>query len=171
MTIPINVPAGAAQMKFWTWYSLEDGYDWAYALVSTDNGATWTSLITTTSNGSGTTPLDPIGTSGGALGGSKKYPNGLTGNSGTPATFSGQDLIAPVYTQHTADFTSYAGKSILLRFAYTSDPATDWTGFYVDDLQIVNLTGTVLYSDTMETKSTWSSGGTPGFNWVTAASN
>jgi len=169
-TLAINVPATASQLKFWTFYNLEDGYDWGYALVSTDNGATWTSLITTAANGSGTTAVDPIGTAG-AVGGNKKYPNGFTGTSGLPPTFSGQSVVAPVYTEHTADFTLYAGKSILLRFAYTSDPATNLDGIYVDDVRILNLTGTVLFSDNMETAGSWQSGGTPGFSWVTATTN
>lgn len=172
VTRSITVPANAAQMKFWTWYDLEDGYDWAYALVSADNGQTWTSLITTASGASGTTPLDPIGTPGtvagtNPVGGNKKYPNGLTGVSGTAATYTGQVTVAPLLTEHTADFTPYAGKTILLRFGYTSDAATDLDGFYVDDVRIVDLLGALLFSDDMEINSGWSPSGSPAFRWVT----
>lgn len=170
MTRSITVPAGAAQLKFWTWYELEDGFDWGFALVSADNGQTWTSLVTTAANASGTTAIDPIGTVG-AAGGNKKHPNGLTGVSGTPPTFSGQVTVAPVQTEHTADFSAYAGKTVLLRFGYSSDPATDLAGFYVDDVRIVGLLGHTLFSDDMEINAGWTPSGTPGFRWVTKGGN
>jgi hypothetical protein len=163
MTETVNVPATASQLKFWTWYALEDGYDWAYALVSTDNGGTWTSLAT-----ADTTTQDPIGDSGGVLGGSKKFPNGFTGVSGSPPNFSGQQLTDPIYAEQTADVSPYAGQTILLRFEYTSDSGVNWAGFYVDDLTTVDGSGTVLQSDPMETQGSWASGGTPGFVLVTA---
>jgi hypothetical protein len=161
-----GVPASAApQLSFWTWYSLEDGYDWAYALVSTDGGNTWTSLATTSADGSGTTALDPIGDAGGVLGGSKEHEHGLTGDSGSPPTFTGQNL-APVYSQQTADLTPYAGRQILLRFAYTSDAGTNSHNFYVDDIA-VRAGSTTIFSDNAETRGAWTSGGFPGFSWMT----
>lgn len=176
LTQPVDlttVPAAASpKLTFWTWYQLEDGFDWAYALVSTDGGANWTSLATTAANASGTTTLDPIGDSGGVLGGAKRYPNGLTGTSGF-APLTTANLFHPEYTQHTADLSGYAGKRILLRFAYTADPATNLENFYVDDVAIVDGTGTPLTvgianPDNMEAQAGWASGGTPGFAWVTA---
>jgi hypothetical protein len=170
MTRAVSVPADAAQLKFWTWYDLEDGYDWAFALVSADNGQTWTSLITTAAAGSGTSAIDPIGTVG-ALGGVKKHPNGLTGSSGSAPSYSGQAVAAPQMTEHTADFTAFAGKTVLLRFGYSSDAGTDWAGFYVDDVRILSLTGIELFADDMEINAQWSPSGTPGFRWVTRSTS
>jgi hypothetical protein len=173
-TVDLSAVAASAQPKltFWAWYQLEDGYDWAYALVSTDGGATWTSLQTTAANGSGTTTLDPIGDSGGVLGGSKAYPNGLTGTSGRPPLTTA-NLFAPVHAQHTADLSPCAGRQVLLRFLYTSDPATNHENFYVDDLAVVDGGGAALSvgstnPDDMKTQGPWTAGGTPGFAWVTA---
>jgi subtilisin family serine protease len=163
LTEAVTVPANASSLKFWTWYALEDGYDWAYALVSTDGGLSWTSLAT-----AGTSDQDPIGDSGGALGGSKEFPNGFTGVSGTPPIFSGQQITDPVYVEQAADLSPYAGTSILLRFEYTSDSGTNWDGFYVDDLSIVDGSGTALLSDSMETQGAWQPGGSPAFVLVTA---
>lgn len=170
MTMPLTLPADASRLTFWTWYNLEDGFDWGFALVSTDNGQTWTSLITTGTDGSGTSPIDPIGTIG-ALGGNKPYPNGFTGSSGSQPTFTGANLTAPVYSEQTADISMFAGQSILLRFAYASDPATDLEGFYVDDVQILRLNPMtpVFFADDMETAGAWTAGGSPGFRRVTAA--
>lgn len=170
MTRSVSVPADAAQLKFWTWYDLEDGYDWAFALVSTDNGQTWTSLVTTAAGGSGTSAIDPIGTVG-ALGGTKKYPNGLTGSSGSAPNYSGQAVAVPQMTEHTADFRPFAGKTVLLRFGYSSDAGTDWAGFHVDDVRIVNLLGATLFSDDMEINAGWTPSGTPGFRWVTRSTS
>jgi subtilisin family serine protease len=166
LTRELDVPTGAAALKFWSWYQLEDGYDWAFALVSTDGGTTWTSLATTAANGSGTSPIDPIGTTG-QLGSNKPYPNGLTGTSGQPP-ITGANLLSPVYVEQTADVSAYAGRRVLLRFQYSSDPLTNYEGFYVDDVRIVDGAGSALFSDDMETNAGWTPGGTPGFSWVSA---
>jgi subtilisin family serine protease len=166
LTRQLAIPAGAAALKFWSWYQLEDGFDWAFALVSTDGGATWTSLPTTAAGGSGTTPVDPIGTPG-LVGGNKPYEHGLTGTSGQPP-ITGANLLHPVYVEQTADVSAYAGRTVLLRFHYSADPATNYEGFYVDDVSIVDGTGAALFSDDMETNAGWTPGGTPGFAWVTA---
>lgn len=167
LTRELAIPVGATELKFWSWYQLEDGFDWAFALVSTDGGTTWTSLATTAANGSGTSPIDPIGTPG-AVGGNKPYPNGLTGTSGAPAFTSPGNLLTPTYVEQTANVATYAGRTVLLRFAYTSDPETNYEGFYVDDVRVVGAGGTTAFSDDMETNAGWTSGGTPGFSWVTA---
>jgi hypothetical protein len=168
LTKSFALPANASELSFWTWYNLEDGFDWAYVLVSADGGSTWTSLVTTAANASGTTTLDPIGDSGGVLGGSKAYPNGLTGASGAPPLSNAGLLASPVLTQHTADIGAYAGQTVQIRFAYTSDPATNLENFYVDDVAVSDGSGNVLSSDDMETNASWQPGGSPGFAWVTA---
>jgi subtilisin family serine protease len=178
LTEPLDLtgvsPLAQPKLTFWTWYQLEDGYDWAYVLASTDGGTTWTSLETTAANASGTTKLDPIGTVG-VNGGNKVYENGLTGTSGYPPLLSaGQNLLQPEYTLHTADLTPYAGKRILLRFAYTADGGVNYENFYVDDVSVMDAAGAslnvgVANPDDMEAQGAWVAGGTPGFSWVTAA--
>jgi len=170
--LDLTSAGGTAKLTFWAWYQLEEGFDWAYVLVSTDGGATWTSLETTAADGSGTTTLDPIGDTGNVLGGGKAYPNALTGTSGH-AAFTSANLFAPTYTEHTADLGPHAGQTIQLRFLYTSDPATNYENFYVDDVSIVDGAGNPIAvgatnPDDMETTGTWVSGGTLGFSWVTA---
>lgn len=59
--------------------------------------------------------------------------------------------------------------SLPLRFAYTSDPATNLENFYVDDVRILDAAGNVLFADDMETPGNWVPGGNPGFQWVTAS--
>jgi hypothetical protein len=52
-------------------------------------------------------------------------------------------------------------------------PGTNYEGFYVDGLSIVDGSGTALVvgptnPDDVETKSGWVPDGTPGFSWMTA---
>ncbi|MCP4229321.1 MAG: T9SS type A sorting domain-containing protein [bacterium] len=47
VTPAINVPTDDPELAFWTWYDIEDGYDYGYVEIST-NGTNWTTL-----NGSG----------------------------------------------------------------------------------------------------------------------
>jgi hypothetical protein len=61
-------------------------------------------------------------------------------------------LLTPEYVEQTADLSAYAGNSIQLGFAFTSDPATNLENFYVDDVTI--LDGGVVFSDDMETQET-----------------
>lgn len=172
LTRSVAVPAGATSLSFWTWYQLEDGYDWAYVLVSTDSGGTWTSLpASSAEDGSGTTDQDPIGDTGGVLGGSKAYPNGFTGDSGAPAQFNGLNLFGAVLSHQAADVSAYAGKTVLLRFAATSDPATNLDGFYVDDIALLDAAGAVVWSDPVDAPTGWTPAGTPGFAFVTTSNS
>jgi hypothetical protein len=47
-------------------------------------------------------------------------------------------LLTPEYVEQTADLSAYAGNSIQLGFAFTSDPATNLENFYVDDVTILD---------------------------------
>ena len=40
----IALPSGHVQLKFWHWFSIEDGYDQGVIQVSTDNGISWQTL-------------------------------------------------------------------------------------------------------------------------------
>ncbi len=53
--VPIDVSAGDT-LEFWTWYDIEDDWDYAYVEVSTDGGSYFRSIpgnITTTYNPNG----------------------------------------------------------------------------------------------------------------------
>ena len=170
LTRSLAVPAGAESLSVWTWYQLEDGYDWAYVLVSTDGGATWTSLpASSAEDGSGTTDQDLIGDTGGVLGGSKKYPNGFTGDSGAPPMFNGQNLFGAVLSNQVADVSAYAGQTVLLRFETSSDEGTHLDGFYVDDVALLDGADAPLWSDPVDAPAGWAAAGSPGFVFVTKA--
>jgi immune inhibitor A len=101
-------------LSYWTWYDIEDGWDYVYLLASEDGGDTW-EILTTPSG----TDENPSGNSFGW---------GYTGFSGGGAQ--------PTWIQETVDLSRYAGKQVMLRFEYITDAAVNGEGFLLDDLQI-----------------------------------
>ncbi len=123
-----------ATLNFWTWYELEDGWDYAYAVVSIDNGATWIPLETDS-----TTTSDPQGNS---------YGPAYTGVSG-----GGEE---PIWLEETADLSPFAGQKIQLRFETITDDTVHGQGFVIDDISIPEVG---LYDDFEQGDGDWSSEG------------
>ncbi|MCA9874437.1 MAG: immune inhibitor A, partial [Anaerolineales bacterium] len=122
-----------ATLTFWTWYAIEEGWDYAYLAVSADDGRSWQLLETPS-----TTAANPQGNSFGP---------GYTGISG------GGD--SPVWQQETADLTPFAGQEILLRFHAITDGALTGQGFLVDDIAVPEL----AYQDDAEQPGQWTESG------------
>jgi hypothetical protein len=99
----------SATLNFWTWYYIEDLWDYGYIMVSTDNGASWAVLETPL-----TTSEDPH---------SNAYGPGYTGQSGG-------------WVQESLDLTPFAGQPILVRFEYITDDAVTQPGLILDDISI-----------------------------------
>jgi hypothetical protein len=127
-TLSTPIALGAdAELTFWTNYAIEEGWDFGFVQVSTDGGSTWTSLA----NNYTTSEHDPS-----AIQGVQDNVPGLTGSSGG-------------WVQMTFDLSAYAGQSVLLRFMYITDWATEENGFYVDDIAVTDGSGT-LFDDGLE---------------------
>jgi len=122
-----------ATLGFWTWYDIEDDYDYAYVEVSTDGGQTWDIL-----QGSHTTDTNPYGNS---------FGHAYTGLSG------GGDR--PVWVKEETSLTPYVGREVLIRFEYVTDDAYNDPGFCVDDISIPELG----YSYDAETNDGWEAQG------------
>jgi immune inhibitor A len=130
-TLASPVTLGAdAELSFWTWYEIEDLWDFGFVQISTDGGSTWASL----ENDDTTWDYDP-----------SAHPDvianvpGFTGSSGG-------------WVQETFDLSAYEGESVLVRFLYVTDWATELTGFFVDEIAITDGTGT-LFTDGLESGS------------------
>lgn len=115
------------------WWDLEDGWDYAYIMVSADDGATWTTLT-----GRHTTTDDPHG---GNLG------HGYTGRSGGGP--------APRWVREHLDLTPFAGREVLLRFESVTDSSVNEPGFAWDDLSVPEIG---LYDDA-EDAGEWDASG------------
>ncbi len=101
-------------ISFWTWYDIEDGYDYVYLEASTNNGEDW--KILNTPHG---TDKDPVGSNFGW---------GYTGK-----TRGGEWL------QETVDLSEFAGKNVLLRFEYITDASLHNQGFLIDDIAVPEI--------------------------------
>jgi hypothetical protein len=103
--------SGPLTLTYWTWYDLEEDYDYAYLEVS-ENGDDW-EILTTPSG----TAEDPSGNS-----------FGWGYNGGSDA-----------WRQEQVDLTSYAGKKVMLRFEYVTDAAANGEGLLLDDIAIPEI--------------------------------
>ena len=89
-------------------FDIEQDWDYAYVVFSTDGGSTWTSIQTNLS-----TSDDPNG---------QNFGCGITGSSSDWVTL-------------TADLSAYVG-DVLIGFRYWTDSAFVGTGFMVDDIAV-----------------------------------
>ncbi len=108
------------QISFWAWVSTDSG-DGFNLKVSTDGGQTFTGVATVT-------PAYPLLVAG------------------QPAW--GGDSSAEGWQPYSADLTAYAGQSILLRFAFSSDAAVVDPGVYIDDVVVAEPPQIPLYITT-----------------------
>lgn len=107
---------GPITLSYWTWYDIENGWDYVYLETSPD-GENW--KILTTPSG---TSDDPQGNS---------YGWGYTGFSGGGKR--------PVWIQEFVDLSHFAGQELYLRFQYITDSNVTGEGFLLDDLSIPEI--------------------------------
>lgn len=101
-----------ATLKFWVNYEIEEFWDYAYVMVSSDGGVTWDILDT-----SRAINFNPNGNAYGA---------GLTGTS-------------LGWVQDSVDISDFAGQEVLLRFEYLTDDAVFSKGACFDDFEIAEI--------------------------------
>ncbi len=104
--VPLAVEAGDT-LVFWTWYEIEENWDYAYVEVSSDGGQLFVSIP-----GDITTDYNPNGGNAG---------NGITGDSGG-------------WIQAAFPLDAYADSTIVIRFRYKTDSYVLEEGIYVDDI-------------------------------------
>ncbi len=105
--------SGPLTFSYWTWYDLEEDYDYLYLEASTD-GENWQLLDTPSC-----TTEDISGNSYGC-----GY-NGMSGGGG-----------AARWINEKVDLSAYAGKQVWLRFEYVTDAAVNGEGLLLDDVSI-----------------------------------
>lgn len=95
-------------LTYWTWYDIENNWDYLYLLSSTDEKK-WEIVIT------------PSGTADNPTGSS--YGWGYTGKTNG-------------WRQESVDLSQFAGQKVKLRFEYVTDLAVNGEGFLLDDISI-----------------------------------
>ena len=98
-------------LQYWTWYDLEEDYDYLYLEASMD-GENW-EILTTPSG----TAKDPSGNS---------YGWGYNGESGG-------------WVKESVDLSKFAGKQVYVRFEYVTDAAVNGEGMLIDDITIPEI--------------------------------
>lgn len=132
-TFDFRNQSGPLTLDYWTWYDLEDGYDFSYLAVSED-GSRW-ELLKTPSG----TEYNPSGSNLGW---------GYTGKSGGKSK--------PAWIHERVDLSAYAGKQIQVRFEYITDTAVNRNGFLLDDVAVPELG---YFADFEQDDGGWQPGG------------
>jgi hypothetical protein len=104
-------------LEYWTWYDIEENWDYAYVEISVDDGQTWTILEAPSS-----TSFNPNGNSFGWA-----Y-TGVSGDGGSAE-----------WIKETVDLSPYVGGQVLVRFEYITDDAVNRPGFLIDDVVIPEI--------------------------------
>jgi hypothetical protein len=125
-----------AVLEYDVWYSIEEGWDYAYLTISTDGGQTWTILPTPH-----TTNSNPHGNAYGP------------GYSGESADQPGAD--AEGWLHESIDLSRYAGQSIMVRFELVTDDAVNLPGLAIDNICL----RAVEFCDDAEQESGWEARG------------
>jgi hypothetical protein len=107
-TFDLTGVSGPVSMDYWTWYDIEQDFDYVFVEASTD-GQHWTILTT------------PSGTASNPNGAS--YGWGYTGQSNG-------------WIQESVDLSEFVGQKVSVRFEYLSDPAVNGEGFLMDDVTV-----------------------------------
>jgi immune inhibitor A len=100
--------SGPVEINYWTWYDIEEDWDYLYLEASTD-GETWEILRTPSG-----TDYNPSGNS---------YGWGYTGQTGN-------------WIEETVDLSLYAGQDVWIRFEYVTDAAINGEGLLLDDVRV-----------------------------------
>ncbi len=115
-TFDLTSSTGPLSLSYWTWFDIENGWDYVYLEASTD-GVNW--IILNTPSGAN---YDPQGNS---------YGWAYTGASGGGSS--------PTWIQETVDLSQYAGRTLTLRFEYVTDANVTGEGFLLDDISIPQI--------------------------------
>ncbi|HKR64510.1 MAG TPA: PKD domain-containing protein, partial [Thermoanaerobaculia bacterium] len=121
-----------AELSYFARFNLEFLWDGVIVEISDDNGATWKDLPP--NGGYPGTLAETQGTSG------TEAPVNACGDPKTRAAFTGppaNTALTP-WTEYRSPLAAYAGKSVKIRWRFTSDPGSEFEGFYLDDISIVN---------------------------------
>ncbi len=177
----VNVPAGGADMTFWTSYNTEFDWDHLFVEAHTVGQEDWTTLKDMNghndqatgesckpSNGpGGWRTIHPFMDHYQTIVGADCVPHGTTGDWWAISGNSGD------WQQWHVDLSAFAGKEIEVSITYVSDWATQGLGVFVDDIVVSTDEGTTSFESGNDgwTMPDAPAGSAPNFNtWeVTSA--
>lgn len=129
-TPPLSLDANA-ELAYFARYVLEYQWDGVVVEISADGGATWADLPP--SSGYPSTLAETQGEKG------TEAPVNVCGFLKEKPAFTGPDTEAlTAWTEYRSPLPAYAGKTVRIRWRFTSDPGLEMEGFYLDDISITN---------------------------------
>ena len=133
LTTPEIVLDANAELSYYARFNLEWEWDGVIVEISADGGKTWTDLPP--AGGYPGTLADTQGTSG------NDPPANVCGYLKTAGAFTGPNGNASLteWKEYRSSLAAYTGKSVRIRWRFTSDPGLEYEGFYLDDITISNV--------------------------------
>jgi chitodextrinase len=121
-----------AELSYFVRYNLEWEWDGVIVEISEDGGNTWKDLPP--AGGYPGTLADTQGVTG------TQAPANVCGYLRTQGAFTGPNGNAGLteWTEYKSSLAAYSGKAVQIRWRFTSDPGTEFQGFYLDDVAISN---------------------------------
>ncbi|CRK58257.1 Carboxypeptidase A1 precursor [Alloactinosynnema sp. L-07] len=149
LTRTLAVPAGGAQLSFWTSYDTEPAWDHLFVEARTAGGDNWTTLPDL----NGHTTADP-GES--CLAGWRdlhphldRYqtlnPDGTCSPTGAGGVWNSSSGSSHGWQQWNVDLAAYAGQSVEISIAYASDWSIQGLGAFIDDIVMTTGEGTTSF--------------------------
>ena len=133
ITTPDIVLDANAELSYYARFNLEFEWDGVIVELSTDGGQTWTDLPP--AGGYPGTLADTQGASG------SDAPANVCGYLRTQGAFTGPTSNSNLteWTQYKSSLAAHAGKTVKIRWRFTSDPGLEYEGFYLDDIAVSNV--------------------------------
>lgn len=132
ITTPAIPLEANAELSYFARYNLEFEWDGVIVEISDDDGATWAALPP--AGGYPATLAQTQGESG------DQAPANSCGDLKTTPAFTGpldNPGLTP-WTEYKSSLASFAGRTVKIRWRFTSDPGKEFEGFYLDDIAITN---------------------------------
>lgn len=121
-----------AELSYFTRFNLEWQWDGVIVEISENDGVSWVALAPT--GGYPGTLAETQGTNG------SQPPANACGDLRTTGAFTGPLGNAGLtpWTEYHSSLAGFAGKTVKIRWRFTSDPGLEFEGFYLDDISIAN---------------------------------
>lgn len=128
LTTPALLLQSGSTLTYWARYNLEYQWDGVVVEISDDGGLTWNDL-------------PPSGGYPSTLAQTDNPPVNQCGYPATRGAFTGPAGNAALtsWTEYTSDLSAYAGKTVRIRWHFTSDPASEYDGFFLDTISITDV--------------------------------
>jgi hypothetical protein len=140
VTTPVLTLTSGAALSWQARYDLEYQFDGVVQEISTDGGTSWTDLppdggYPSTFAGTTASPFNACGyaASHGAF-------NGVTTAASNSDPNNG--VAVAVFKPFTTSLAAYVGQTVQIRWRFSSDPATNFDGFFLDQVRISGSAGT-----------------------------